>query len=670
MISEPTRAADVAATKCPLIPRRAFFGAPRAADPVLSPDGAWLSWLAPIDGIMNVWAAPRHDLSAARPLTRLRRPIEQHWFARTNAHVLFCADLDGDENYNLWRVGLDGGEPCNLTPCEYGQAFLVGMHVDAPTLVGVALNDRDSCWHDLYVIDILTGQRRVVCENLDDISTFVLDARLELRLATSTYGRDGALAILKWDGSRFDEIMTVGPDDALVTSPLHFCRGGDAWHLRSSVGRDKAALYRIEWATNAQRLVAASDEADICDWLVDQRTGEISAVCAEYVRSAWIPIDPDVGCDMARLELELDANIEIVSQSDDDALWVVCAHRPERADSWRLFDRRTGRIEFLFAARPELDGATLSPMRDFVINARDGLKLVSYLTLPPMQSDFPPSRPLPMVLKVHGGPWGRDSYGYNREVQWLANRGYAVLQVNFRGSSGFGKAFALASEGEWAGRMHDDLVDAVEWAISLGLADRERIAICGASYGGYAAFVGASFTPDLFCCSVSMAGVANLETMLENTPDYWTAFAELEYRSVGDPRTEEGVALLKARSPINRADAVTKPMLIGHGANDPRCKMSESDQIAGALQSHGVPVVYVVFPDEGHEFVRPENDLAFRAIMEAFLARHLGGRAEGVDDDFNASSHQIRAGADLLQELIATRAGGANPVWRERARSV
>jgi dipeptidyl aminopeptidase/acylaminoacyl peptidase len=651
------RAADDTARRNPLIPRRAFFGAPRACDPVLSPDGNWLSWLAPLDGVMNVWAAPRNDPSAAQPLTRLRRPVEQHWFARTNAHVLFCTDRDGDENYNIWRVGLDDDEPCNLTPCEHVQAVLVGMHIDKPSLVGIALNERDPCWHDLYVIDILTGERRLVCENLEDISTFVLDARLELRLATSTFGLDGALAILAWDGSRFDEVMSVGADDALVTSPLHFNRNGDAWFLRSSVGRDKAALYRVDWATGAQRLVAASNEADIYDWLVDQRTGEIAAACVAFARSSWTIVDPGAGRDIARLESAFDASVEIVSQSDDDRLWVACAHRPDRPDSWRLFDRRSGRIELLFDARPELDGAKLSPMHDAVIKSRDGLDLVSYLTLPPTETACPPSRPLPMVVKVHGGPWARDSYAYNSEVQWLANRGYAVLQVNFRGSSGFGKSFALASESEWAGRMHDDLVDAVQWAIAQGIADREHVAIYGASYGGYAAFVGASFTPDLFCCSVSIAGIANLETMLENTPDYWTAFAELEYRSVGDPRTERGVALLKARSPINRVDAVTKPMLIGHGANDPRCKMSESDQIANALQRHGVPVVYVVYPDEGHEFARPENNLAFRAIMEAFLARHLGGRFEPVGADFESSSHEIRAGEALLQDLLVASAG-------------
>ena len=249
-----------------------------------------------------------------------------------------------------------------------------------------------------------------------------------------------------------------------------------------------------------------------------------------------------------------------------------------------------------------------------------------------------------MVLQVHGGPWWRNGWHYNRDVQWLANRGYAILQVNYRGSTGFGKAFINAGDREWGGKMHDDLIDAVDWAIAEGIADPGRIAICGASYGGYAAFVGATFTPDVFCCSVPVFGVTNLETMLANPPPYWASFYEQECRRIGDPRTPEGVALLKARLPLHRTGHITKPMLIGHGANDVRCKVAESDQIVAAMTEKGIPVIYIVFPDEGHGFARPENDIAFKAIMEAFLARHLGGRAEPVGDDFAGSRHEVRAG--------------------------
>jgi acylaminoacyl-peptidase len=304
-------------------------------------------------------------------------------------------------------------------------------------------------------------------------------------------------------------------------------------------------------------------------------------------------------------------------------------------------------------ARPELEGVRLAPMHGLVIKARDGLDMVSYLTLPLGETGARPAKPLPMVLSVHGGPQARDYWGYRGEFQWLANRGYAVLAVNYRGSNGFGKAHVNAGIREWGGKMHDDLIDAVEWAIAEGIADRDRIAIYGGSYGGYAAFVGATFTPDVFACSVPIVGITNLETMLATIPPYWQAYFEHFALRVGDPRTEEGRALLRARSPLHKAGNIMRPMLIGHGANDPRCKVAESDQIVAAMREKRIPVTYVVFPDEGHGFARPENRLAFNAITEAFLARHLGGRREPVGDDFAGSSHEVRAGADVLGELGA-----------------
>ena len=506
------------------------------------------------------------------------------------------------------------------------------------------MNDRDDRWHDLYIVDILTGERRLVYENGDEIASLILDGQLNLRLATTTRNKGRGAAILRWTGAAFEEIMSIEADDVLCTDPLHVNRAGDAWFLRSSVGRDKAAILRVDWKTGAETPIASHDKADVMGWITDPRTDEVTAVSAEYLRSEWIAVDPATGSDLAKLERELDGTIEIGSQSDDDTLWVVAASRPDRPHAWHLLDRQTGDITYLFSSRPKLEKVKLAPMHGLVIKSRDGLDLVSYLTLPATETGPRPAHPLPMVLKVHGGPWWRDGWHYNREVQWYANRNYAVLQVNYRGSTGFGKAFINAGDREWAGKMHDDLIDAVNWAIAEGIADPKRIAICGASYGGFAAFVGATFTPDVFCCSVPVVGITNLETMLANPPPYWAAFYEQECHRIGDPRTPEGVALLKARSPLHRAGDITKPMLIGHGANDVRCKVAESDQIVAAMTAKGIPVTYVVYPDEGHGFARPENNIAFNAITEAFLARHLGGRSEPVGDDFKGSSHEIRVG--------------------------
>jgi acylaminoacyl-peptidase len=642
----------MAVDNVPLIPRKTFFENPNATSPQLSPDGRWLAWLAAADGVLNVWAAPRDDLAKARPLTRqTERPILAHWFARTNAHVLFHKDRGGDENYNLWSVGIDGFEARNLTPYRDVNAVLLGMHHDDPYLIAVGMNDRDARWHDFYIVDIRTGVRRLVHENKDEIAGFVIDSRLNRRLAITNRNKGSGSAILRWDGGAFAEIMSIGGEDALTTNVSHVNRDGDAWFLSSSVGRDKSVLLRIDWATGAQTLVASHDKADITRWMTDARTDEVTAASAEYVRNTWIAVDAATGRDLAMLERELDSSVEIVSQSDDDTLWVVGAERPDRASAWHLLDRRMGKITSLFSARPKLDRAKLAPVQGVVITARDGLELVSYLTLPASESSTRPARPLPMVLHVHGGPWARDGWHYRGVNQWLANRNYAVLQVNFRGSTGFGKAFTNAGDHEWGGKMHNDLIDAVNWCIAEGIADPKRIAIYGYSYGGYAAFVGATFTPDVFCCSVPIVGISNLETMIANPPPYWAAYHEQECDRVGDPRTAEGLALLKARSPLHRAGDIKKPMLIGHGANDVRCKVAESDQIVAAMTEKHIPVTYVVFPDEGHGFVRPENNIAFNAIAEAFLARHLGGRVEPVGDDFSGSSHEVRAGRELLREI-------------------
>jgi len=636
----------------PLIPRKTFFENPNAFSPTLSPDGRWLAWMAAVDGVLNVWAAPRGDLTKARPLThQTERPIAAHVFARTNAHVLFFKDKDGDENFNVWCVGIDGSDLRNLTPYPNLHATFVGLHHEDPYLVAIGMNDRDARWHDLYIVDIRTGARRLVYENTDEIAGFILDSQLNLRLATTTRNKGAGAAILRWNGSAFNEIFSIEPDDALTTGPSHVNRAGDAWYLLSSIGRDKAAVLRVDWTTGAQSVIASHDKVDVFGMVTDPRTYEVTAVSANYVRDEWIAIDQATGRDLARLERELDANIGISSQSDDDTLWVVAASRPDRPAAWHVLDRRSGELSFLFAARPKLEKVKLAPMHGTIIKSRDGLELVSYLTLPTAETGTRPARPLPMVLDVHGGPWARDDWNYDRDVQWYANRGYAVLQVNYRGSTGFGKAFVNAGDREWAGKMHDDLIDAVRWAIAEGIADPQRVAICGGSYGGYASYVGATFTPDVFCCSVPVVGITNLETMLANPPPYWASFYEQECRRIGDPRTPEGVALLKARSPLHRAGDIRKPMLIGHGANDVRCKVAESDQIVAAMTARRIPVIYVVYPDEGHGFARPENNIAFNAIKEAFLARYLGGHAEPVGDDFKGSRHEIRAGGDILHDI-------------------
>jgi dipeptidyl aminopeptidase/acylaminoacyl peptidase len=379
------------------------------------------------------------------------------------------------------------------------------------------------------------------------------------------------------------------------------------------------------------------------------RTFEPEAVAIDPGRQQWTTLTPAVASELALIQARLPGHgFHVQSQTDDDRCWIVVSYTAQQPPTYHLLDRDVQTLIELFAARPDLKAYRLAPMHAVEAKSRDGLTLVSYLTLPAEVENVRPPKPLPMVLIVHGGPWARDIFGYH---QWLADRGYAVLSVNYRGSTGFGKAFIAASEKEHARKIHDDLIDMVEWAVAQGIAQRDKIAIFGKSYGGLASFVGATFTPEVFCCAVPVVGISNLQTLLESMPPYWAGFAENMYRSFGDPRTEEGRKLLAERSPINKVENIKRPMLIFHGANDVRCKVTESDTIVAAMLAKNIPVTYIVYPDEGHGFNKPPNRISYIAIAEAFFARHLGGACEAIVEDLEGSSHEVRAGADILTDL-------------------
>jgi dipeptidyl aminopeptidase/acylaminoacyl peptidase len=425
----------------------------------------------------------------------------------------------------------------------------------------------------------------------------------------------------------------------------------------SSIGRDKAALVAFDWHTGSERVLAEHPKADVCRVVTHPETLNAEAVGAEHLLLDWIPLNEPMADDLKRLYGLLPGQIEIADRTRDDSHWIVLASAADAPATYYLYRRDKSEVSELFSTRPELKAYRLAPMHSEIIHARDGLELVSYLTLPP-GSDRKPKPPLPMVLLVHGGPWGRNEYGYDPQTQWLANRGLAVLSVNFRGSTGFGKAFVNAGDLQWGRRMHDDLLDAIEWVVQQGVADPHRIAIMGGSYGGYATLVGLAFTPEVFCCGVDIVGPSNLETLLATIPPYWAAFFENLARRVGDPRTEAGRNLLRERSPLHFADRITKPLLIAQGANDPRVKQAEADQIIGAMRGKGLPVTYVLYPEEGHGFAEPENRISFYAIAETFLADHLGGRCEAIGKDFEGAKFEVREGAADVPGLDAALTNG------------
>ena len=635
------------------VPRALLFGNPTRAQGQISPDGRWLSWLAPERGVLNIWVAPVEDMGGARVITADRqRGVRFHAWANSSAFVLYIQDEGGTEDWHVYAVPVAGGPARDLTPLRGVNARIQELGLDEPNVIAVALNDRDRAWHDIYRIDIATGARELLYENRKELAEIVLDRQLRPRLAVKTREREGGHSVFRIVGTELEPIMVVEHEDDLTTRPVGFTQDGATLYWISSVGRDKAALLARDWPSGTDRLLAEHPKADVSRVLTNPRTRVVEAVGAQHLALDWIALDEDIATDLKRLHGALPGEVEIVDRTLDDRRWIIAAGAAEAPTTYHLYERGSGRIDELFASRPELKGYRLAPMRGVSISARDGLELVSYLTLPE-EARPRPKVPLPMVLLVHGGPWARDAYGFNPHHQWFADRGWATLSVNFRGSTGFGKAFVNAGDLEWGRKMHQDLLDAVGWAVREGIADPARIAIMGGSYGGYATLAGLAFTPGVFCCGVDIVGPSNLETLLAAIPPYWAAFFETLARRVGDPRTEAGRALLRERSPLYAAGAIAKPLLIGQGANDPRVKQAESDQIISAMRAKDLPVTYALYPEEGHGFAVPENRISFFAIAEAFLAVHLGGRAEPIGDDFAGAKFEVNEGAAHVPGLEA-----------------
>jgi dipeptidyl aminopeptidase/acylaminoacyl peptidase len=637
-----------------LIPRAALFGNPVRAQARLSPDGRYMSFLAPKDGVLNVWLAPFGKLEAAKPVTDDRkRGIRQHYWADDARHVLFLQDEGGDENWRVYSVDVTSGKQIDLTPLDKVRADLVGLSHERPDVALIALNDRTPEYHDLYEINIATGERKLIERNDQEFAGYLEDLQLRPRLAVKTLA-DGGGEIYRRTDQGWQSLLKYGREDSLTTRPVVVEEGGNTALLLSSVGRDKAALVRLDLTDGKQTVIGESDKADVSDVWLDPRTRRPEAFGVEYLTTQLVPLTPAAGLDIERLTGALGPQFEVLSRTLDESKWVVVVDDPIHVVSSYLYDRASGKVSKLFDHRPELAGEPLRPMKPVELRARDGLPLVAYLTLPP---GFDPShaqrpaKPVALILDVHGGPWARDSYGFNAEHQWLANRGYAVLSVNYRGSTGFGKKFINAGDREWARNMHNDLLDAVDWAVREKIAMPQKIAIYGGSYGGYATLVGLTFTPDRFACGVDIVGPSNLFTLLNSIPPYWKSFFEDMALRVGDPRTAEGRELLKERSPLTYVDRIAKPLLIAQGANDPRVKQAESDQIVAAMKAKKLPVTYALYPDEGHGFARPQNRTAFYAVAEGFLAHWLGGRQEPIGKDFDGSSLKVEAGADVIPGL-------------------
>jgi dipeptidyl aminopeptidase/acylaminoacyl peptidase len=646
-----------AAAEAPLIERTKLFGNPSKAGGAVSPDGKWLSWVAPRDGVRNVWVAPIGDMSKARPMTaEKKRPVQGYFWAPDSSAILFINDNGGDENFKVYGVNVATGEQKALTPFDKTRAQILGVSRTVQDRILVGLNNRDPRWHDVHSLDLKTGQLSLVFKN-DSFGSFVADDRLNVRLGVKPRA-DGGQEIFTIDGQTVSAqpLRVIEPEDALSTAPASYSFDGSTLYWVDSRGRNTAALIAQDVKTGKTTVLGADPRADVQGAIGDPKTGKVQAYAVNYLKTEWRALDPGTKADLDFLKSKLKGQFSVTSRSNDDNLWVVGEDRVTEPTTAWLYDRKARTVTKLYTTRPELEGAPLQPMHPVEIKTRDGHTQVSYLTLPPgsdANGDGKPEKAVPLVLLVHGGPWGRDGFGYNSLHQWLANRGYAVLSPNFRASTGFGKAWINAGDKQWGRKMHDDLLDAVDWALKSGVTKSDKVAIMGGSYGGYATLAGLAFTPDTFACGVDIVGPSNLNTLLKTIPPYWQSIRAQFVRSMGDPDTAEGQALLKERSPLTKADQIKRPLLIAQGANDPRVNKAESEQIVEAMKAKNIPVTYVLFPDEGHGFARPENNLAFYATAEHFLERCLGGRAEPFGAVLKPSSMQVVHGAEFAPGLKA-----------------
>ncbi|MFQ3307129.1 MAG: dipeptidyl aminopeptidase/acylaminoacyl peptidase [Candidatus Midichloriaceae bacterium] len=636
-----------------LIQREVIFGNPDRANIQISKDGKNISYLSSKDGVLNIFVAKSDDISNAKSITDDKgRGIRSYFWSYDNQHILYLKDKDGDENERIHRVNIDTKSDEILTPKEGVKTLIYKISHKFPEEIIIGLNERRKEYFDLYKLNILTGNMLLLYKN-DKYLAFNIDNDYNIKFGYFPTP-DGGNQIHQFEGGKEVEFMKIPYEDVNTSGICGFNEKGDAAYFVSSIDRDTSALYLMDLHSQKKELIYSNTKADISDIILQPESSELQAVSYYYDKQDYHILDEEFKADFDYLKkLHTSASITLSSRTLKDDKWLTSFIFDNESVKYYLYDRSIKKEQYLFSNREKLDEYHLSKMHPVVIKSRDGLEMMSYISLPNNQlkseNGYKTNKPMPMVLYVHGGPNARDYWGLDATHQWLTNRGYAVLSVNYRGSTGFGKNFINAGEGEWGAKMHDDLIDAVNWAVKEGVADKDKVAIMGGSYGGYAALVGLTFTPDVFACGIDIVGPSNLITLINSFPEYWKPFIKnMKLKVGGDPETEEGREILKKKSPLFYADKIIKPLLIAQGANDPRVKQAESDQMVDVLKSHNIPVIYALYPNEGHGFARPENRFSFFAIAEEFLAKYLGGRHEEIKDEMKNSSVQIKSGKEYL----------------------
>jgi dipeptidyl aminopeptidase/acylaminoacyl peptidase len=616
----------------PLVDRELFFGDPEISRAQLSPDGQFISFVKPFRNVRNIWVKKTPEpFENARPLTAdTARPVTQYFWSRDSKVILYAQDKGGDENYRIYSVDpAAGGDPVppsrDLTPLEKVRAQIYDLPRATPGEIIVGLNDRRADLHDVYRLNIRSGDRTLVRKNDDNVVGWVTDLKGDLRLGLRIT-QTGGTEFLRVDGDALKPIYDVAADES--AAPVRFTPEGTTFYMITNKGdaTDKLQLQLFDLTTGGTTLVDSDPEnaVDLHNALFSDATDELLATSYISDRERVYPKQEAFAADWATLRKALpEGELSIMSNTADERVWLVSVSSDVDPGSVYLFDRGTAKADLLYRLRPKLPPEHLATMKPVTYAARDGMRIPAYLVTP----KGVPAKNLPTVLVIHGGPWARDYWGFNGEAQFLANRGYAVLMPNFRGSTGYGKAFLNAGNKQWGtGSMQHDLTDAARYLIGEGIADPKKIAIYGGSYGGYATLAGLAFTPDVYAAGISYVGPSNILTLLKSIPPYWAPIVKIFDVRVGDPDNPDDLKRLEAQSPLNSARNITAPLLVIQGANDPRVNRGESDQIVVAMRDLGRTVEYMVAPDEGHGFAGRENRLAVYAVMERFFATHLGGR--------------------------------------------
>ncbi len=652
----------------PLLPLERLMAQPQYSVPQVSPDGRLISWIGPLEGSPNLFVADVSNPTAARPITQYTDDgvratdvsgnvlYRWHWDSHS---IIFPRDYGGDEHWDIHIVDVTTGEVRNLTPMEDKAVEIIGYGRKAPDELLVKIEVFGQGQPDVYRLNLMSGETELVMPNSGFLG-FLADNDLNVRMGVKYSAQQGLdFYRLNSDGS-WENLYQVTADDlpafstAIYQKMIRFDQANEHVYIYDAQNRDKAALVKINLNSGELTLLAEDDRVDIAGVLYHPVENRVQAYATTWLRNKWHAMDESLLPDFKRLGEISEGDWHVLSRSDDDRYWIVRYRLSHEPTAFYLYDRGDGSrsitAQRLFSATPQLEGLELSKLHPYIVTTDDGFDLVSYYMLPPWSDpdqDGMPNEPVPMIVLVHGGPSDeRALFAFGALLHWFANRGYGTMYVNFRGSAGFGKAYMNAQTAEWGGRMHQDILDQVDWAVSRNIADAEKIALLGGSYGGYEVLVGMTMTPDVFACGIDIVGPSNLEVFMP----HWNVDT-MSVRLGGDPRTAEGREFLRSRSPINFAGQTRNPVLIGQGANDSRVPQDQSDTVVEKMQAAGVEVTYVVYPDEGHGFLRPANSNAFNAIMEVFLANCLGGRYEPIANQIEGSSTQVPVGVEHIEGL-------------------